>query len=954
MSKRACAALIAALVLIPCSAPAQTRQPQPAISAADPIPSDPAVRQGVLPNGLRYAFLRNDRPVGGVSIRLRFDVGSLEEAEDQSGIAHFLEHMAFNGTENFPEGELSRRFAAAGVSFGRDQNASTSAFATTYMIDLPIADEARLDLAFAWLSDIADGLVFAPEAVDRERGVVMAEHDAGLGAARDRFLAYQAFAAPEHLSGKRPPIGRPETITAITADQLQAFHRAWYRPDNAVIVIVGDWPEDALEARVRAAFGDWTAQGPGPARVALPSVDFARPLEVAARADPTLGSGLSACRVSPWVNRGPDTVARRRENIVRGLWVAAINRRFQRIAQTENAPFARAGIGRSPWAREADAYCLSVTPDATDDWKRGLDAAVTELRRLEAHGITQAELARAVAAQQRSNLSAIASADDRFSTALVNELLGSQTLHGFDPSTFVHPRDVPAFYDPITATITTAEVQAAFRQAWSGAGPLVWVSMPTPPAEAAIRTAWTESVGAATPTAYVDAATTAWSYAGSGPPGAIASRETIDPGFTRVVFENGVILNVKSARFTRDLVQVGVRFGAGRREIAGEDRFMATIGQSLLLLGGLGRHGFQEIRDLFPDKRLGADLAFGDRAFSLVASTRTADLDTQLQLMSALLSDPGFRPEATAVLPTVLESFYRNLRTQPSTVLSEATLAAIAPGSPMALPPRETALAVTIDDFRRVFRPALTEAPLEVTLVGDLSEDAAIAHVAATLGALPARAGGDRGRTDTWYLRYPDAVAPIRAFHEGPADQALVTLTWPLFVAAPSTRREQWALGLVSTILNEQVRDEVREALGAAYSPSTGLSLPDAADQGALTVSVATSPRQAGAVREAVLKVVSDLVADGGVTQAALDAARIPILDRVDDDRLTNSWWFGVMSGSAAEPQGVIDALSWPEVYRDLTVDEVQAAATRWLSKPPIEAVALPKAEITTGAAASP
>lgn len=949
-----CGGLVAGLALIPCVLAAQTPEPAPAVAASDIIPIDPAVRQGVLPNGLRYAILRNDRPLGGVSIRLRIDVGSLEEAADQGGIAHFLEHMAFNGTQNFPEGELSRRFSAAGVAFGRDQNASTSAFATTYKLDIPIADEARLDLAFAWLGDIADNLVFDPKAVDRERGVVMAEHDAGLGAVRDRYLAYQAFAVPEHLSWKRLAIGRRETISAITADQLQAFHRAWYRPENAVIVIVGDQPEDELEARVRETFGDWAATGPAPARAVLTQTDFERPLDVAVRADPTLASGVSACRLQPWRIRGADTVARRRENILRSLWIAAVNRRFQRISQSENAPFAQAGISRSAWVGEADAYCLNVTPNASEDWRAGLGAAVTELRRLESHGVTQTEIDRAVSAQRQRNASDIVSAEDRFSAILVDQLLGALPIQDFDANGFVHPRDLPAIYDLIVDAITPDQVHAAFREAWSGAGPLIWVSMPTPPDEDAVRQAWIDAVSAPVPTAYVDAATSAWAYADLGPAGTVVSRQTVEPGFTRVTFDNGVILNVKSAQYTRDLVQVGVRFGAGRREIAGDDYFTAQIGQRLLLLGGLGRHGFQEIGDLFPDKRLDANLSFGDRAFTLGGSTRPADLETQLQLLTALLSDPGFRPEATAFVPTALDAFYRNLRTQPGLMLSQAMTEAIAPGSPLSLPPRETALAVTVDDFERVYRPAMTQAPLEVTLVGDVTEDEAIARVAATLGTLPARADFDRGRDDTWYLRYPEAIAPIQATHEGPADQAVVTLVWPLFVADPSTRREQRALGLVSTLLREQVRDEVREALGASYSPSTGISLPDASDQGALTVSVATSPQQTEAVRAAVRRVVDRLVAEGGVTQTELDAARTPILDRIDDNRRTNSWWFGVMNGSAAEPQGVIDALEWPEDYRTLTVAEVQAAATRWLSKAPIEAVALPQPVPHTGAAAAP
>jgi zinc protease len=382
--------------------------------------------------------MTNDRPVGGVSIRLRFDVGSYEEPEADRGVAHFLEHMAFNGTRNIPEGELARRFAHAGVAFGRDQNASTSMFGTTYDLDLPRSDPEALDLAFNWLRDIGDGLLLTPEAVAREQGVILAEHNTRLGPAKDWSDAYQAFAAPNARSRSRLPIGTPETIRTLDAAALSRFHRTWYRPDNAVLIVVGDLPLNALEARVRRTFADWQAPAEPLVRIEATLFDQERPLAVFAYPETTLVTGITACRLSPWKTLGPDTRERRRTFALRSLWIGALNRRLQLLSQGADAPFASASVANSPWVRESDALCVNVSPPVAGDWRAAFSAALIEIRRLEAHGLEAGEISRIVKAQQRSNTTGVRQAGDRYSSVLAQGLLGLFPLQRFRPRR-LHP-----------------------------------------------------------------------------------------------------------------------------------------------------------------------------------------------------------------------------------------------------------------------------------------------------------------------------------------------------------------------------------------------------------------------------------------------------------------------------------------------------------------------------------
>lgn len=952
MFKRVFTPWVALALLVACPVAAQTagRDPSALVSSGsdtDPLPGDPAVRNGTLPNGMTYAILRNARPEGAASIRLMVRVGSFEESDDDRGIAHFLEHMAFNGTRSFPEGELIRRFAEAGIGFGRDQNASTGFFSTIYSLDLNVADTDRLDLSFAWMGDIADGLLFAPEAVERERGVVMAEREARLGPAFDYRERYNAFLAPGLRGPNRSPIGEASTLRAISPEALTAFYNAWYRPELTTVVVVGDIDEADIEARIRATFSDWTGQGDQPAAAVPGKPDLDRPLDVMVSAERQQGSGISACRVRPYVLLGPDTLQRRKLFIERGLWQAILSRRLGRIAQNPEAPFTAASLGVSSWGREAAYTCLNVTPRSDATWRDGLAAAQAEVRRMAAHGVTQAEVDRVVSAQKEANRSAIASVDTRFSSSLAAGLLAAQPFVGLDAAAFSRPEDNAAFYDQVVAGITPESVHQAFLRDSSGSEPLIAVALAEVPDAEAVRVAWREIEASPVPDVEAEAATTAWAYTDFGPPGRVASRETIDdPGFVRLTFENGVVVNFKSVNFTRDTISVAVRFGAGSLEVAPDDYVVATLGSALLPPGGLGKHSLTEMSDLFSSRRVAANLSMGTRSFVLQGDTRPADLDAQLQYLTATLTDPGFRRDFDQVRINAIRNIYRSRTSSPEGVAADALLEVIDPASPRRLPQFDVMLEADQSDFERILKPALTQAPLEVTLVGDVDEATAVEALSRTLGAIPARSDTDRRRGDTWFLRFPEAPTEDWAVHEGARDRAVVNLIWPLFVGDVDgdgeRRQERWALGLLRLVMADAVRDEVREALGSSYAPEVELRTPVYGDQGSLTVGIATNPTQAPIVRAAAERVAETLAAPGGITAAALEAARRPVLDGIPASRRTNSWWLNTMDGSAREPRILREAIDWEAAYRDMTVEQVQAVATTWLTRKPIVIQALP------------
>ncbi|QUD87339.1 M16 family metallopeptidase [Phenylobacterium montanum] len=922
--------------------------PRPAAEDLNTIHPDPAVRQGVLANGLRYLILRNATPPGAVSLRLAIDAGAYDETDDQLGAAHFVEHLAFSGGDNGHLEGPERAFAQAGVSFGRDLNAETGLFSTVYRLDLTKADPAVLAQAFGWLRTVADGTRFTPAAVDRERGIVLAEREAELSPASIAQQERQAFMGPG-LRVTRPVIGTPASLAALDPGKLQAFYRTWYRPDNAVVVAVGDADPEQLLALVQKTFGGWTAAGPPPVRPAPGKLDLTRGEQALSRADIHMASQIGACSLRPGAAPGADDVARLRERLLSDLWIRLVDKRLGELTRNGHPPYLKAAVGRETDLREAEVTCLNVML-LDERWRPALEAAQGELSRFRAHGPSQDDLDEAI-----DNMRAkLRGARDQGATRDTSDLAGRMTARALKHDVVTTPNEDFWAFDAAVETITPDDVRKAFARDWSGAGPFLIVEAPQPPPATELTAAWDAGAKAAPPPAAPAETRKAWAYEDFGKAGRIVSRAAqTGPDFVRIRYANGVVLNFKKTDFAKDDVQVRVRVGAGRQEIPDADFFAANFGAGLLAAGGLGRHDFGDLQRLFANTGWEAKLAVGTDAFVLHGQTNDWSLRSELQVLAAFLSDPGFRPEVDARIPTAVETVYRQYRAQPAMALNFALMDALAPGSPATLPPQARTAALRMADFQRLLKPALTEAPIEVTIVGDIGEGTASEFVGETLGALPPRKDTPRTQASTWFMRFPDQPpALIRATHEGPADKAMVGLVWPLYVATPERRREEITLGLLAKVFDDDLRHRVRQELAQTYSPHVGTSLPDHADQGLLMAAVEASPQSIEAMR-AETAAIAERLAKGQITEEELEAARKPLQAEYAARMTRNAWWVGVLDGSARTPEGLDEMRVEPGLLASVTLAEVREAAARWLGKPPIAVVVLPEAAARPASAAT-
>lgn len=920
--------------------PASSAAAPPASAAsASALHEDPSVRQGVLANGLRYLIQPTAAEPGSVSLRLGFNAGSFDEEADEHGAAHFNEHLAFGGGSAAGAAGPATLFARAGAAFGDDLNAQTGQFHTVYRLDLTRGGPAYLDQALAWLRGVADQTRISDATVDHERAVILAERLSESDATVRAEEAELAFEAPG-LRSSLPTIGTPASLQAMTPAILQRFYRRWYRPDNAVLVVTGDISAAAVETAIRQAFASWTAAGPALKRAAYGQPDAHRPETAATFIDPALNNTLKVCHVLAQPEPGADDVDSRRARIVDQLWTRMINDRLDVLIRSREPPFLSAQMTSDTSNGEERLTCLRVTP-LGDGWRAALAAAAGEVARFAAAAPSEDALDDTVA-DLRAELRGDASAAPTRSPA---DLAGDLVYAGLEHEKITSATEDFWAFDAAVEPLTPEDLHAAFLREWSGSSALIWIEAPSPVSADDLRTAWDQAAAAPPPPPAPAAGKgPRWAYQAFGRPGHVTLRQAqANPDFVRLTFANGVVLNFKHTDFKKDDVRVRVLFGNGRRELADGDLVAAHLAAALTPAGGLGRNDLSDIQHLFSDIGWSAELHIADDAFVLAGNTNQSSLRAQLQILTAYLSDPGFRPEVDARIPQAVATIYRQLNTTPEIVEEQALLKQIAPGSPALSPPEQDVAGLRMADFRRLLGQALTQDPLEVTIVGDVTEAQATEFVSETFGALKPRAAVDRRQPHTQFLRFPDQdVAPIQAAYPGP-DKAEALLIWPLYVAEPARRREEVTLMLLARVFDNALRDRIRLEQAKTYSPEVVISTPDYADQGQIDARIQVAPQDLAAVI-AEARSLAQRMAAGDITDEAVETARQPMLSQLDQLQRENSWWAGVLGASSRSHDGVDEVRDLPAFTAQITPAEVRQVAAVWLKRQPIVVTVTPNA----------
>jgi zinc protease len=917
--------LIAALALalaLPAAALAQAPAwPQ----AKSDLAPDPAVRFGVLANGMRYAVMRNATPAGQTSLRLRIGSGSLEESDAQQGLAHVLEHMSFRGSTHVAAGEVMKTLERLGLSFGADTNASTGWTQTVYMFDLPRSDARTIDTGLTLMRETAGNLLLGDDALAPERGVVLSEERLRDTPGYRAEKAQIDLLAHGQRIGDRFPIGQVDVVEHAPASLIRQFYEANYRPDRAALVAVGDFDPAAMEARIKTLFSDWNPVGPPTAEPDLGTVEK-RGLTVKVVDLPGGSTRTMIAWVRPY-DAASDTAAKRRHDTLEALALAVLDRRLERLAQGAHPPFLGAQASFQNLIH-SDKVAQIDAVSAPGAWRAALDSADAEVRRLVTYGVGQEELDREIT-EARSNLAdAAAGAATRPTSALAGGLVAAVD----ENEVFTDPAENLALFEADVKGLSAAEVSAAVREIFAGAGPLVAVETPQPIAGGEGEVAQAFAVAQAAPIAPpVAQAAVVWPYADFGLAGKVVSRTDIaDLGAVAVRFANGVGLTVKPTSFDKDQVLVRVQVAGGRASLP-RDRSSPLWASAAFIPGGLGKIGFEDMQRALAAPIFGADFAVGDDDFVIGGQTDPKDLPIQLQVLAAYLTDPAWGPEAFERARAGYLAALPQFAATPGGVVSQDLASLIRGGDQRwAFPSRDELLAARPDDLKAMLAVALSHGPVEITIVGDVTADQAIALVASTFGALPARAPLSSPSL-AGQLRFPaPAAAPEVRNDNGRPDQAMALVAWPttgFFGDMPQAR----AASLAGDILQNRILDKVRIAEGATYSPQTVVDFSqEFPDYGFALTQVETPPAKIPLFFDDVATIAAAM-AFAPPTADELERVKNPRIAGIEKAQLTNAYWLERLAGSIADPRRLALIRTTLPDYEKITAADIQAAAARWL-----------------------
>ncbi len=922
-------ALLAAALFGP-PAPAVAQQPGLDVAQAalqDSLPVDPAVRMAELPNGVRYFIRENPEPRDRAELRLVIAAGSVLEDEDQLGLAHFVEHMAFNGTEHFARQELVDYLEGIGMQFGPDLNAYTSFDETVYMLTIPTDSAELVKTAFQILQDWAQGQTFDPEEIDKERGVVIEEWRLGQGA-RARMREEQLpILFKDSRYAERLPIGEPEVLESFDYETLRRFYRDWYRPDLIGVVAVGDFDADSIEALVIEHFADLLMPDDVRERVTYPVPDHEETLYAIATDPEAATNTVSIYWKQP--ARDDATHAAYRQSIVEGLYNRMMNQRLFELTQQADPPFlfGLSGQGRFIGPKEVYIMTAAVAPNGIE---RGLETLLVEGERVARFGFTESELEREKRELLRGMEQAFAEREKTESSSYASEyvraFLYGEPIPGITYELELYKRFLPEIELAEVDRLASEWIVDRNRVLMINGPEKEGVRIPTAEQLAAVIAA----VEDADITAYEDVASDAPLVEELPEPGPVIGTETLDEvGITRWELANGVSVLLKPTDFKDDEILMRA-YSPGGTSLAPNDRHVpAMTATAAVTQGGAGSFDLIALQKALAGQavRVAPYIASLSEGFS--GNVSPQDLETLFQLTYLYFTAPRKDPEAFQSWKTRMQAFLANRSAEPLTAFFDTITVTMTQGHPRARPPSvelydETDLDQSFAFYQDRFADA---SDFTFVFVGTFQPDSLRPLVERYLGGLPST-----GREESWRdvgIRPPTGVIEktvYRGIEE--KSQTRIIFSGPF----EWTRENRHHMASLARALRIRLREVLREDLGATYGVGVGASpskIPR--EEYEFSISFGTAPERLEEMADSVFAVIARFKAEGP-DQQIVDKVKEQQRRSLETNLRENGYWMGQIVARLASGGDLRNIVTYDEVIEKLTAEDIQAAARLYLS----------------------
>ncbi|WP_291530728.1 M16 family metallopeptidase [Bacteroides sp. UBA939] len=880
--------LIVVTIVICCSLQQAFAQQMP------PIPVDPNVRIGKLDNGLTYYIRKNSLPADRADFYIAQKVGSIQEEENQLGLAHFLEHMSFNGTTHFPGDGLKQYLERIGVKFGENLNAYTSVDETVYNIsNVPVKTAGAIDSCLLILHDWSNDLTLDVKEIDKERGVINEEW-------RTRMSAMQRFQEkllPFMFAGTKYatcfPIGTMEVIMNFKPQTLRDYYEKWYRPDLQGIVVVGDIDVDAIEAKIKEVFSDIPAQPNAAKREYYPVNDNKEPIVMIARDKEQ--SNIQAIifnkhEATPDDQKG--NVMYLVHNYATSLIGNMLNARLNELIQVANPPYIYAGAYDGDFfvAKTKQAF-TGVAVCKEDAVENGLATLLREMERARKFGFTETEYNRARAEYLRNLESAYNERDKRKNNAYVNQyvrnFLDNEPIPGIENEYAIINQIAPAIpvqvLNQIMPTLVTDsnQVVAIFGPEKEG------LKLPT---EDAIKKIL-QDVKAEELTPYVDKVSDEPLMKEAPEGGKIVSEQTDDVfGTTRLTLSNGVKVIIKKTDFKADqILMKGVSLGGS--SIFPDSEIININGLGAVSVGGLGNFSATDLEKVLAGKKASVSYGIGDKTETVNGNCSPKDFETMMQLTYLTFTAPRRDDEAFASYVNRNKAALQNQAMNPNVAFSDSITYALDMGHPRSIRLKADMMdQMNYDKLLSMYNDRYKDASdFTFIFVGNVDVEEMKPLIAAYLGALPAI-----NRKET----FKDNKQEIRkGVYKNEFIREQETAKASNFVAITGdckyNLKNNILLSMTTQILNLIYTEKVREDEGGTYGVYVGGNLSKyPKERGGVQIVFETSPSK----REKLMKIIfgeMDNLANAGPTEENLNKVKEFMLKKHAEDLKENSYWLG-------------------------------------------------------------
>jgi zinc protease len=781
---------------------------------AQQMPVDPEVVVGTLPNGLRYYVRPNKKPGKRAELRLVVKAGSVLEDDDQQGVAHFVEHMEFEGTRHFPRQSIHEFLGSLGLNIGADANAGTSYDDTQYTLRVPTDVPGALDRAMLVLEDWAQGATFDQDGIERERAIVLSEWRMNLGAGERMADKIRRVQLEGSRYAERPPIGKPEVLGRVPREALTRFYRDWYRPNLMAVIVAGDVDRDGVVSMIKSHFSALT--NPSPER---PRPAFDVPEKPGTRYAVVTDKEMTATQVEltdlrPARNQG--SVGGYRAIMMDQLFSAMLGTRLDELSQRENPPFIKAVADRSlfPMPRTKDEASLQALV-SSDGVTRGLEALVTELQRVARFGFTATELDRAKREMMANYERVVTESPDRESASRADEytrnFLQSEALPTIWQELAFHRRFVPE--------ITLREVNALTTDWFPDQNRLVIVAAPETAGvalpdqtqlAAAVKTAAAKSLEA-----YVDAG--AGQALMETPParGTIVKTTPRADGITEWTLSNGATVVLKPTTLKEDQILFRATAPGGTSLASDADFIVARVADDVIPAGGVGKFDAVMLDKILAGKAVAVRPFIGEVEQGMSGGSTPQDLETMFQLLHLRFTQPRADPTAYAALASQARGLLANRMASPDVVFNQTIDAALSGNSPR----RQPETPATVDKWNLPASLAFYKARFAdaghftFVFVGSFTLETIKPFVETYIASLPATHANETWR-DLGIAAPTGVIDKTIQMGIAPKSQVAIVFSGPFEYDAS----HKLALRTMTLLLQSRLFDSIRQELGGTYS----------------------------------------------------------------------------------------------------------------------------------------